>query len=103
VEAKAVIWAHNSHLGDSSQTEAGWDEGGPKKYKGREFNLGQVFLTFICCLMCDVFPDNSLVILLFDQLVRKRIGLERTFNIGFSTYNGTVTAAYNWDEVIYRR
>jgi len=72
VESKAVIWAHNSHLGDSSETEAGWDEAGPKKYRGREFNLG--------------------------QLVRKRFGKENTFNIGFSTFNGTVTAAYNWDE-----
>jgi erythromycin esterase-like protein len=72
VESKAVIWAHNSHLGDSSQTEAGWDEPGPKKYRGKEYNLG--------------------------QLVRKQIGKERTFNIGFSTYHGTVTAAYNWDE-----
>jgi erythromycin esterase-like protein len=31
------------------------------------------------------------------QLMRERYGLSKTFNIGFSTYTGSVTAARNWD------
>lgn len=30
-------------------------------------------------------------------MVRERFGIENTFNIGFTTYTGTVTAADNWD------
>jgi len=62
-EVKAVVWAHNSHLGDSSFTEF--------KQRG-EMNVG--------------------------QLVREKYGIDRTFNIGFSTYTGTVTAAHEWDD-----
>jgi len=32
------------------------------------------------------------------QLMRERFGLTKTFNIGFSTYTGTVTAAKSWDK-----
>jgi erythromycin esterase-like protein len=60
--AKAVIWAHNSHLGDASHTSM--------KDRG-EFNLG--------------------------QLCREHFGMSRCFNIGFTTFTGTVTAAHNWD------
>jgi len=31
------------------------------------------------------------------QLILEKFGAENTFNIGFSTYHGTVTAATNWD------
>jgi erythromycin esterase-like protein len=31
------------------------------------------------------------------QLVRERFGIGNTFNIGFTTYTGTVTAADSWD------
>jgi erythromycin esterase-like protein len=71
-EPKAVIWAHNSHLGDASQTDAGWDDDKRRFRGGKEVNLG--------------------------QLVRQRWGMDRCFNIGFSTYTGTVTAAHDWDE-----
>lgn len=60
---KAVVWAHNSHLGDASQTE--------NKKRGK-INLG--------------------------QLVREYYGIKNTFNIGFTTYTGSVTAADNWGE-----
>jgi len=30
--------------------------------------------------------------------MRQRFGLDKTFNIGFSTFKGSVTAAKNWDE-----
>ncbi|CAF0823269.1 unnamed protein product [Didymodactylos carnosus] len=60
--AKAVIWAHNSHLGDGRETES---------KRSKEVNIG--------------------------QLVRQRFGLENTFNIGFTTYTGSVTAADSWD------
>jgi erythromycin esterase-like protein len=54
--AKAVVWAHNSHLGDASATDAA---------KNKEVNIG--------------------------QLVREKWGKEDTFNIGFTTYTGTLT------------
>jgi len=60
---KAVIWAHNSHLGDARFTEFA-DRG--------EQNVG--------------------------QLVRQRFGKEQTYNVGFTTFTGTVTAADEWDD-----
>jgi erythromycin esterase-like protein len=57
---KAVIWAHNSHLGDASAEE-----------EQRHTNIG--------------------------ELARAKFGLKNTFNIGFTTYEGTVTAADDWD------
>jgi len=62
-EVKAVVWAHNSHIGDARYTDQSW--------RRKEINLG--------------------------QLARERFGYERTFNIGFTTDHGTVTAASNWD------
>jgi erythromycin esterase-like protein len=58
---KAVIWAHNSHLGDARATDMG---------AIGELNVG--------------------------QLVRERYGRESVL-VGFTTYEGTVTAASNWD------
>lgn len=60
-DAKVVVWAHNSHLGDARATEMG---------RRGEWNLG--------------------------QLLKQRPG-SGVFNIGFSTYTGTVTAAHDWD------
>lgn len=64
--SKAVIWAHNSHIGDASKTNAS---------KHGQINIG--------------------------QLVREYFGLEKTFNIGFTTFNGSVTAALEWDDPPY--
>jgi erythromycin esterase-like protein len=58
--AKAVVWEHNSHLGDARATEMGW--------RG-ELNVG--------------------------QLLRERYG-DAVRNVGFATYEGTVTAADDW-------
>jgi len=58
---KAVVWAHNSHLGDARATQMG--------ARG-EWNVG--------------------------QLVREQYGDEAR-NVGFTTYDGTVTAASDWD------
>jgi erythromycin esterase-like protein len=58
--AKAVVWAHNSHLGDARATSMA--------ARG-ELNLG--------------------------QLVRERYG-RHAVAIGFTTYQGTVTAASDW-------
>ncbi|CAG8562552.1 18620_t:CDS:10, partial [Racocetra persica] len=60
--AKAVIWAHNSHLGDARNTDMGMFRG--------EINVG--------------------------QLIREQFG-DRSFNVGFTTYTGTVTAAHEWN------
>ena len=65
--ARAVVWAHNSHLGDARATQMG-DAG--------ELNLG--------------------------QLVRSRFGTQ-AWLIGFTTHDGSVTAARNWDDPAGRR
>jgi erythromycin esterase-like protein len=65
--ARAVVWAHNSHLGDARATQMS---------AGGELNLG--------------------------QLARERFG-SAAFLIGFTTHEGTVTAAHNWDEPSGRR
>lgn len=61
-EPKAIVWAHNSHLGDARATQM--SERG-------ELNLG--------------------------QLIRERHPAG-VWNLGFTTYTGTVMAADNWDE-----
>lgn len=61
-DAKAIVWAHNSHIGDASQTEMGWIRG--------EHNIG--------------------------QLVREKYGDDCAL-IGFSTHEGEVAAADDWD------
>ena len=58
---RAVVWAHNSHLGDARATDMG-DAG--------EVNVG--------------------------QLCRQRWGPGEVFNVGFTTHDGTVTAAADW-------
>ena len=62
-----VVWAHNSHLGDSRATEM--------SHRG-EVNVG--------------------------QLVRERHGND-VYSIGFSTYEGTVSAASDWDAPVERK
>jgi len=59
-QPKAIVWAHNSHLGDARSTET--------SHHG-EVNVG--------------------------QLVRERFDGDAVL-IGFSTYQGTVTAASDW-------
>jgi erythromycin esterase-like protein len=59
--SKAIIWMHNSHIGDCRASQFG----GLK-----ELNIG--------------------------QLCRERYKLEGTYLIGFSTYQGTVSAATSW-------
>jgi erythromycin esterase-like protein len=65
--AKVVVWAHNSHLGDARATEMG---------QRGELNLGQVVRTR--------YDDHALL-------------------VGFSTYEGTVTAASDWDAPAERK
>jgi erythromycin esterase-like protein len=65
--ARAVVWAHNSHLGDARATQMG---------ELGEINLG--------------------------QLVREKYGAG-AYLVGFTTHEGTVTAAGNWDEPAERK
>jgi erythromycin esterase-like protein len=64
--ARAVVWAHNSHLGDARATDMA---------RRGELNLG--------------------------QLVRQAHGDDAVL-VGFTTYEGTVTAAREWDEPAQR-
>ncbi len=66
-DAKVVIWAHNSHLGDARATQMG--------VRG-EWNVG--------------------------QLVRQQYGRDAVL-VGCTTYDGTVTAASNWDAPAERK
>lgn len=66
-EGRVVVWAHNSHVGDSRATEMG-DRG--------ELTLG--------------------------RLARERHGRD-TALVGFTTYEGTVTAATQWGGPALRR
>ncbi len=66
-EARIVVWAHNSHLGDARATSMG---------RAGELNLG--------------------------QLVREQQG-RKAFLLGFTTFDGEVTAASNWDEHAERK
>lgn len=60
-DARVVVWAHNSHLGDARATEM---------HERGEINVG--------------------------QLVRQQFG-SAAMLVGFTTYDGTVTAASAWD------
>ena len=66
-QAKIIVWAHNSHVGDAAATQ--------RDMRG-EINIG-----YLC---------------------RQRHPGE-TFLLGFSTYDGTVTAATDWDEPAERK
>lgn len=66
-QAKAVVWAHNSHLGDARATSM---------HRRGELNVG--------------------------QLVRERHG-DGAYLVGFTTYNGEVSAASAWDAPVERK
>ena len=66
-DARVVVWAHNSHLGDARATQMS---------RRREWNLG--------------------------QLVRESRGDEALL-VGFTTYDGTVTAGSDWDAPVERK
>jgi erythromycin esterase-like protein/predicted phosphoribosyltransferase len=66
-QARIVVWAHNSHLGDARMTEMG---------NRGELNVG--------------------------QLVRERHPGDCTL-VGFTTYEGTVTAADDWGGPVARK
>jgi erythromycin esterase-like protein len=66
-QTRAVVWAHNSHVGDARRTEM--------SQRG-ELNIG--------------------------QLARQRHGGD-AFLLGFTTYEGTVSAASDWDAPVERK
>lgn len=65
--AKIVIWAHNSHIGNSAATQMS---------QHGEFNIG--------------------------QLVKEKFG-KNSYSVGFTTYNGTVSAASDWHMPVERK
>ncbi|GGO38672.1 erythromycin esterase family protein [Deinococcus humi] len=67
-QAKIVVWAHNSHLGDARATEVNWQQG--------QQNVGQY--------MRERHPGE-------------------TYIIGFSTFQGEVTAADDWNTPAKRK
>ena len=66
-ETRAVVWAHNSHVGDARKTEMS---------RRGELNVG--------------------------QLARERHGRDARL-IGFTTYEGSVSAASDWDAPVERK
>ena len=67
-DAKLVVWAHNSHVGDARATDMG---------RHGEMNIGQI--------------------------VRQTYGAGDALLIGFTTYDGTVSAASDWGEPVERK
>lgn len=65
--ARAVVWAHNSHVGDARKTEM---------TRRGELNVG--------------------------QLTRQRYGGD-AFLVGFTTYEGSVSAASDWEAPVQRK
>ncbi len=65
--SKAIIWEHNTHVGDARYTDMA---------KGGMVNVG--------------------------QLVRKELGEQNVFIVGFGSYMGTVIAAEQWGKSILR-
>jgi erythromycin esterase len=61
-DAKAIVWAHNTHIGDARATDMA---------RAGMINIGQLF--------------------------RQQYGKQHVAAVGFSTYQGTVTAARQWD------
>lgn len=61
-DSKAIVWAHNSHIGDYHATDM---------LENGYINLG--------------------------GLAREKFGVEDVFLLGFSTYQGKVTASHAWD------
>ena len=66
VSLKVVVWAHNSHVGDSTATT----RGGESFERNETWNLG--------------------------QMVRATFGSDKTWIVGQYTHRGTVTAAPDW-------
>ena len=65
-DPKVIVWAHNSHVGDSTAT----NRGGASFKKNETWNVG--------------------------QMVRATFGVDKTWIVGQYTSSGTVTAANNW-------
>ena len=65
-DPKVIVWAHNSHVGDSTATT----RGGDSFAKNETWNLG--------------------------QMVRATFGHHKTWIVGQYTYDGAVTAAKRW-------
>lgn len=66
-DVKVIIWAHNSHVGDTNAT----NKGGETFDKNNTWNLG--------------------------QMVRSMFGKEKSQIFGFQTYSGNVSASAKWD------
>jgi erythromycin esterase-like protein len=64
---KIIVWAHNSHVGDSRATEMG---------AAHEVTLG--------------------------KLIKEKFG-SKAYSLGFTTYNGTVSAASDWHMPVERK
>ncbi len=67
-DPKIIVWAHNSHIGDSTATT----RGGVGFEKNETWNLG--------------------------QMTRATFGADQVWIVGQYTYSGTVTAATDWGQ-----
>ena len=65
-DPKCIVWAHNSHVGDSTATR----RGGVSFDRNEKWNLG--------------------------QMARATFGHDKVWVVGQYTYDGTVTAANEW-------
>jgi len=78
--SKAIVWAHNSHVGDAQATSMGWSRG--------ELNLGQlvkaVFGREVLCLGCGTYAGTVAAAQNWDaqmQIMTVRPALEDSYEM----------------------
>ena len=81
---KIVVWAHNSHVGDVRATES-------HSAIGQRANTSDIAAAAIRGAS-QLAPKWSL-----GHLCRETFGRSSVFSVGYSMYEGTVTAANNWN------
>ena len=81
IDARAVIWAHNSHIGNALATAMGWQ---------REFNIGELARTGYCdqAVLIGFGTDRGMVATAADwsaarQIMRVRPGREDSWEAAF--------------------
>ena len=85
-DSKIIVWAHNSHVGDVRATELHSAHGA----RGSASDLQLAAIRGAA----QVGPKWSL-----GHLMRETFGRDSVYSVGFSTYDGSVTAAAKWGDV----
>ena len=85
-DAKIIVWAHNSHVGDVRATELHGAHGAQRAATALQAAAVRG--------AAQVAPKWSL-----GHLMRETFGRPAVYSLAFSTYDGSVTAAHKWGDV----